>query len=134
MNKKGQNITISTIILIVLALIVLVVLVIGFTGGWGNLWGRITSFFGGGTNIDTIVQSCQLACTTQAKYDFCTRQRSVRADTEIFMVDATGNIKKTPAEGEELTKAKEGKATCKDLAAWHPDLGFEPCSGLCPSS
>lgn len=45
MNKKGAEMTIGTIVIIVLALIVLVVLVIGFTGGWSNLWTRITSFW-----------------------------------------------------------------------------------------
>ena len=46
-SKKGAELSVTTIVIIVIALIVLVVLVIGFTGGWGNLWGRVQSFFGG---------------------------------------------------------------------------------------
>ena len=47
-EKKAQDITVTTIIIIVLALVVLVVLILGFTGGWTNLWGRITNIWGGG--------------------------------------------------------------------------------------
>lgn len=75
-SKKGAEMTVGTIVIIVLALIVLVVLVVGFTGGWGNLWTRITNFFGG-ANVDSIVQACQMACTTEQKYEYCERDRTV---------------------------------------------------------
>lgn len=77
MNKKAQNLSVTTIVIIVLAVIVLVVLVLGFTGGWGNLWGRMKGFLGGGPNINSIVQACNVACTTQSKYDFCVTERRV---------------------------------------------------------
>ena len=79
MNKKGAEMTIGTIIIIVLALIVLVVLVVGFTGGWSNLWGKITAFFGGGTNVDTIARACELACTSGSNYDYC-KDRTLKWD------------------------------------------------------
>ncbi len=84
-GKKGQEgMTIGTIIVIVLALILLVVLVVGFTGGWSNLWGRISNFFGGGSNVDSIVQACQVACTTNQKYEWCDRGRKVTfGDTDL---------------------------------------------------
>ncbi len=81
-DKKGAELAIGTIVIIVLALVVLVVLVVGFTGGWGNLWTRITSFFGGGNNVDSVVQACQVACTTGAQYDYCTRERTVKFEDE----------------------------------------------------
>ncbi len=84
MQKKGAEMTIGTIIVIVLALIVLVVLVVGFTGGWSNLWGRISNFFGGGSNVDSIVQACQVACTTNQKYDYCDRMRTVKTEERVF--------------------------------------------------
>lgn len=87
MNKKGAEMTIGTIVIIVLALIVLVVLVIGFTGGWSNLWTRITSFFGG-SNVDSIVQACQVACTTGSKYDYCSLERTVKFDYNSKLVTA----------------------------------------------
>ena len=84
MNKKGSEMTIGTIIFIVLALVVLIVLVVGFTTGWGNLWSRITGFFGK-PNVDSVVQACSVACTTDANFDYCQRQREVRfEDTGSF--------------------------------------------------
>lgn len=131
-NKKAAEMTVGTIIIIVLALIVLVVLVVGFTGGWTNLWGRISSFFGGGSNVDSIVQACQVACTTSQQYEFCERMRTVKTDTEIFFVGKTDSqIVEGPEAANEIVKAKEGKASCKTLAELHSGLGFAGCAGLC---
>lgn len=88
MNKKGAEMTVGTIIVIVLALVVLVVLVVGFTGGWGNLWSRISSFFGGGPNVDAIVQACQVACTTQSQYAWCTMNRTLVLDDQGTKVNS----------------------------------------------
>ncbi len=77
-DKKGAEMTIGTIVIIVLALIVLVVLIVGFTGGWGNLWGRISAFFTGSNNVDSIVSACNVACSTNAKYDYCERTREIK--------------------------------------------------------
>tara|TARA_Y100000034_G_scaffold33279_1_gene40815 strand:- start:258 stop:827 length:570 start_codon:yes stop_codon:yes gene_type:complete len=80
MNKKGAEMTIGTIIIIVLALVVLVVLIFGFSTGWTNLWGKIIGFGGGEVNVQSIVQSCQLACTTGSTYDWCTKTRTLVID------------------------------------------------------
>jgi hypothetical protein len=77
MNKKGAEMTIGTIIIIILAIVVLVVLVFGFTTGWSDLWSRITGLGGGEVNVQTIIQSCQIACSTQSVYDYCTRSRNL---------------------------------------------------------
>ena len=79
-NKKGAEMTIGTIIIIVLALVVLVVLVYGFSTGWSNLWEKITAFGGGEVNVQSVVQSCQLACTTGSRYDYCVLDREVTFD------------------------------------------------------
>jgi len=76
-NKKGAEMTITTIIIIILALVVLVVLIYGFSTGWANLWQKISVFGGGKTNVQTIVQGCQLACTTGSRYDYCVLERTV---------------------------------------------------------
>lgn len=128
MNKKGAEMTVSTIIIIVLALIVLVVLVVGFTGGWSNLWGRITSFFGS-NNIDSVVQACATSCTMGNKYDFCDRERTIKAETEIFQVDKT--TKKLVQTGGDVVPFKEAIASCKVLADLKPELGFQKCETLC---
>jgi len=77
MNKKGAEITVGTIIIIILALVVLVVLIYGFTTGWGSLWQNVIGFGGGKINVQTVIQSCQIACTTQSYYEYCNRKRNV---------------------------------------------------------
>ena len=75
-NKKGAEMTIGTIIVIILALVVLVFLIFGFTTGWSNLWQKIINI-GSQSNVQTHVQACQIACTTQSVYDYC-KSRKVR--------------------------------------------------------
>jgi hypothetical protein len=79
MNKKAAEMTIGTIIVIILALVVLVVLIYGFSTGWSNLWNNIIGYGGGQINVQTVVDSCKLACTTQATFDYCTKLRNVNA-------------------------------------------------------
>ncbi len=126
-GKKGTEMTIGTIIIIVLALIVLVVLVLGFTGGWSNLWGRITGFFGG-SNVDSIAQACQVACSTNSKYDWCTRERNLRGE----------NLEINPPFITQVKADKDGKATevkgsCSAFVTkdFYKNMGFTDCPGLC---
>jgi len=71
-NKKGQGLSVNAIILIILGIIVLVILILGFTIGWNKFLPFI-----GGNNVQNIVTACETACTTGAKYDFCSTARSV---------------------------------------------------------
>ena len=77
LNKRGAEMTIGTIVIIILAIVVLVVLVYGFTVGWGDLFSKLTGLGGGQVNVQTIVQSCQIACSIQAYFDYCDKTRSV---------------------------------------------------------
>jgi len=79
-NKRGQEMTLGTIIAIVLGIAVLVFLIFGFSSGWNNLWERVTAFGGGSSNVDTIVQACALKCSTGDKYGFCSEVRTARID------------------------------------------------------
>lgn len=76
-NKRGAEMTIGTIVIIILAIVVLVVLVYGFTVGWGDLFSKLTSLGGGQVNVQTIVQSCQIACSTQAYFDYCKERKVI---------------------------------------------------------
>ena len=80
MNKKAAEMTIGTIIMILLSLVVLVVIIYGFTTGWGNLWDTIINMGGGKVNVQTVIDSCTVACATQSTYDFCDLQRNVVFD------------------------------------------------------
>ena len=106
LNKKGAEMTIGTLVVIVLAIIVLVVIALGFGTGWSNLWSKITGYFGGGSNVDSIKQACNYACTTQATYDYCILSRDIK------LADKTT-----------LT----GK-TCSWLAQNRKDWGFAACT------
>jgi len=77
MDKKGAEMTIGTIIVIILALVVLVIIIYGFSTGWTNLWDKITSFGGQNVNVQSAINSCELACSTNSAYDYCTLQRKV---------------------------------------------------------
>ncbi|MEM0465439.1 MAG: hypothetical protein QXW97_01910 [Candidatus Pacearchaeota archaeon] len=79
MNKRGAEMTIGTIIVIILALVVLVVIIYGFTVGWSNLWQKITGF-SPKSNVHTHVQACQIACTSESKYDYCKPRQVIFED------------------------------------------------------
>ena len=71
-NKRGQGLSTNAIILIVLGVVVLVVLIGGFTIGWGQMAPWIKT-----NNVNTIVQACSVACSTDNKYDYCTVDREL---------------------------------------------------------
>lgn len=108
MNRKGAELTVGTIVIIVLAVIVLVILVLGFTGGWGNLWSRISGIFGSGANIDTVIQSCQVACATESQNDYCVVDRKVVLES----------------------KQKLTPASCMELSVLQPSLGIGECDAI----
>jgi len=87
MNKRGQGLQISTIILIVLGLAVLVLLIVGFMTGWQKVLPWVSS-----NNVDTIVNQCQAACATQDIYGFCTLSRTLKASD--LSNDADGKAQK----------------------------------------
>ena len=119
MNKKGAELAIGTIVLIILALVVLVVVIYGFTVGWGNLFQNLIGYGGGQVNVQTIVSSCQVSCSTQSVYDYCSKRRNV-----VFEEKGKGEL-----------------FTCEQLARRTPGVGLScdsidcgvgvEASGLC---
>ena len=117
-DKKGQQMTLATIIAIVLGLVVLVFLIYGFSTGWGNLWERITGLGGGNVNVDVIVTSCTLACQQELSYKFCEQVRTVVVEGGAKNVTVTCN---------DMTKEinfSDGKMR---------NVGVESCGPLCSS-
>jgi len=108
-NKKGSEGTTWTIIVIILALIVLVVLVVGFTSGWSNLWEKMKAFFGWGSNVDTVVQACEISCTTGAKYSYCSENRTLRWDVNGKLTEAKVTC------NEVVTKVPSVALSCPDI-------------------
>lgn len=82
-NKKGQGLSTTTIILLVLGLVILVMLILGFSLGWNKIFPFLKS-----NNVQTIVNDCSIACSTQAKFDFCSAKRDLNNGEETI-VDVT---------------------------------------------
>lgn len=90
MEKKAQNLSITTIILIILGIIVLVMLILGFTKGWGN----IKDWIAPSNNVQQIVSQCGIACAAGSKYDFCSEPRTLKAK-DLPETDEGSTNKKT---------------------------------------
>ena len=113
-NNKGQDLSTGAIILIILGVIVLILLALGFTIGWQKILPWISS----SNNVDTIVNQCQVACTTSDTYGFCTQTRTLKA-TDLPSADGTVQ--------------KEVTNTCKFFSTDTNYLKYSigQCPGLC---
>jgi hypothetical protein len=81
MDKRGQGLSTSTIILLILGVVILVILVLGFVLGWG----KIAPWIKQENNIDTVTQSCSTACTMERRYDFCQNNNiALKVDKDEF--------------------------------------------------
>lgn len=122
-DKKAQEMTIGTIIVIILALLVLVLLILGFSMGWSNLWDKIKNLGPGGqANVDTIVQSCNIACTTGSQYEYC-REREINF----------GKGAEPPWSTDSNRGDGKLNANCEILLQ-HGTAGLEACTIDCPES
>ncbi len=79
LNKRGQGLSITTLILIILGVLILVILILGFTLGWS----KIFPFISPSNNVKDAVDKCNLACQTDSKFDFCTTKRDVKVEQAI---------------------------------------------------
>lgn len=86
MNKKGQEMSISTLVIIILAIVVLVLVVLGFTMGWSNLWGKI-NILGGGGGVETVIQACKLAVTSDSTFSYCNEFKKVTIDGQTQYIN-----------------------------------------------
>ena len=70
MDKRGQELSVGTLILIVLGIVLLVLLILGFSLGWSNLWEKI-NIFGSSTSLESLAQKCTLAVTSSSLVSYC---------------------------------------------------------------
>ncbi len=108
MVKRGQELSITTLILIVIGIVVLVLIVIGFTGGFGTLADKFTNL-GGGSNVQSVLQACTIACNTQAVYDYCQLKRTVNFGADTTIPEAKANKGKLTLTCGELEKDDKSK-------------------------
>jgi len=85
LNKKGQDLSIGTLILIVLGVIVLVLLVLGFSIGWSNLFEKINIF--SGSSLGDVRTACNLAITSQNTYDYCQNFKKIKVNSQTEYVN-----------------------------------------------
>jgi hypothetical protein len=78
MEKEGQGLSISTLILIVLGVVVLVVIVIGFISGTDFLFEKFGLL--PGQSLETVAQSCNIAATANLRVDYCQEFKEVKID------------------------------------------------------
>lgn len=104
-NKKGAEMSINTIILIVLGVFILVIIIVAVIIGFGPLKERL---FPSKSNVDTIKQACDTACSTASKYDYCSMERNLR--------DEKGN--------------EYNSGTCYLFATTKPEFGIKECSDI----
>lgn len=93
MNKKGQELSLQTIIIAVLVVLVLIVVVTFFLGGFGRVTSTITSVFfpiTSGTDQVIAVQTCEQRCDQARLLPTSTRPSSAFCKAP-FNIDENGN-------------------------------------------
>ncbi|OIO40353.1 hypothetical protein CO154_01485 [Candidatus Pacearchaeota archaeon CG_4_9_14_3_um_filter_31_7] len=74
MNKKAQNLNVTTIIIVILAILVLVILALSFTGGMTELWKKIVGtkqITFDQSDINLAIQKCQMYCEQSDYGSYC---------------------------------------------------------------
>jgi len=104
-TRKGQGLSVNAIILIVLGLVVLVLLIIGFVFGFGQFKSVRDAFLP--TNTGIIVKACEVACSTNSQFDFCSQGRELKTDDKILK-----------------------DVTCNYLSKKNPELGIGDCASV----
>ena len=90
MDKKGQELTLGTIVLIVLGIAVLVFLIFGFTTGWGQLWSKIGAF-GSDSNVEDVKLDCKTDCLAGEESSFCLEKKTLKIfDSNKKIREVTG--------------------------------------------
>jgi hypothetical protein len=109
MNKRGQELSVGTLILIVLGIVLLVLLILGFSLGWSNLWEKI-NIFSSATSLDSVAQKCSLAVTSSSLTSYCEDFKQITVDGKKQYVNCEFsklNLDKTlTCSGESRRKSK----------------------------
>jgi hypothetical protein len=99
-NKRGD--TNWVLIMLILGILVLVVLAGGFLLGWNKFLPWVST-----NNIDTVLTQCQVACTTNNQYSWCTQTRNVNDGTADIYSNVTCNY---------LTTTELGIPSCPQIS------------------
>ena len=116
-NKRGQELSVATLILIVLGIILLVLLVLGFSIGWDNLFRKIGIFQG--SDISSVVTACNVAVSSNSQASYC-EFKKVEIDGEDQYINCedgrvSGQLKSKLTSCEEASKGTGYKDYCMQL-------------------
>lgn len=122
MNKKGQQMTLGTIIAIVLGIAVLVFLIFGFSTGWNNLWDKISGHTST-SNVQDKIFDCETDCSLGEKSSYCNEKKKLKFfddDGKIVTVEATCEDF-TDSDFEIKDKVEKGQIA---------EMGFSKCPSI----
>lgn len=118
-NKKGQQMTLGTIIAIVLGIAVLVLLIFGFSTGWTNLWQQVTKGTSG-SNVQLRIEDCENDCSLGEQSSWCSEKKALQ------FFDADGNMVKVSGTCAEFFA---GMAEGKKIPSGFKDCAQFSCPG-----
>ncbi|MEK6951767.1 MAG: hypothetical protein AABX29_02020 [Nanoarchaeota archaeon] len=93
MNKRGQELSLNTLIVIILLVIALVVIAVFFLGGTSSLSRSIRSIFYGttaGTDLSLALQTCEQRCEAAKNLPATLRKQSALC-TQPFSYDSNND-------------------------------------------
>jgi len=143
LNKRGQDLSIGTLILIVLGIVVLVLLILGFSMGWENLWEKI-NIFGGGSSISTVVTACDGAALQNNEYGYCQDFKKVKVDGKTQYMNCEDTRIQNSLDNKLICNQDDVKAAKETLCATLKEQGkgdtkihskdiVETCDSIVPS-
>jgi len=125
-DKRGQQMTLGTIIAIVLGLVVLVFLIYGFSTGWSNLWSKVTGSVSG-SNVEDKIKDCETDCSLGERTAYCFESKDLRFyNSEGNLVKVSGTCVNFSSSDFEVKSGKVVKVAKGVISG----MGFEKCSTI----
>ncbi|MEK6914455.1 MAG: hypothetical protein AABW83_02280 [Nanoarchaeota archaeon] len=76
-SKKGMEMAINTVVILVISILVLVFLILFFTEAGSNFLSKIKGY-SGYSNVDEVINNCNLYVDTEAQYSYCCDKKVVK--------------------------------------------------------
>ena len=74
LSKKGQELSMTYVVVAALALVVLIVVILFFTGALQNLFQRQESVIGGESELAVFRSQCKTYCTLRQDQSYCAQE------------------------------------------------------------